>query len=296
MPGEQRQVLRDYALALEGYGLTAKGPVQLGAPFTIIRYQVYDAKGRCDLCRCEHKAGKQATIRDEATRALYSSGTSCLSETLGYNEAALERAVKGRRTVAARISQITGTVFENEREMIEALISAFVGLDPHHPEVLRCLRNLSEMQQHVPLTDQAQERLGQLLDFHALLTEALRRPQQYQDRMQALALDPCHRKQAPVNWDLYRDPAALTVARAEVLKGVMKKARSKRQVPKLQDPAFLPWHFESEAAYLEAARRHYVGQADRGEVRPEILQASYDFEHFNYELVGDEKMPHPHRL
>lgn len=296
MTEEKRQVIRDYALALEGHGQKDKGPVKHGADYTIVRYQVYDAKGRCDLCNCEHKAGKQALIRDEQTKTLYQAGTHCLNECLGYGEADLERAVKGRRSVAARVSQITRKVFENEPEMIEALISAFLALDRHHPEVRRCIANLNAMKDRLPLSEASERRIAAVLDFYALLNEVLTRPERYQDRLQALALDPCHTKNPPLNWEVYQNIPELTVSRVERLKEVMKKANSRRDPIKLPDDHFLPWDYESEGAYLEAARRYYTKLADQGLVRPDTLQASYDFEHFNYELVMGEKVYHPRKL
>ncbi len=90
---------------------------------------------------------------------MYSSGTSCLEETLGYDEAALERAVKGRRTLATRIRHTTGTVFDNEEAMIKSLIQGFIALDPHHQEVLRAIRNLNDFKQYVSLNER-RERTG----------------------------------------------------------------------------------------------------------------------------------------
>ena len=46
---DKRQVIRDYALALESHGQKDKGPIKNGAAYTVVRYQVYDAKGRRDL-------------------------------------------------------------------------------------------------------------------------------------------------------------------------------------------------------------------------------------------------------
>ena len=296
MTEEKRQVVRDYALALEGHARKDKGPIREGSAYTIVRYQVYDAKGRCDLCACEHKAGKQALIRDEQTRTFYQSGTHCLSECLGYSEADLERAVKGRRSVAARVSQITRKVFENEQEMIEALIEAFIALAQHHLEVRRCIANLHAAKDKLPLSEATEKRISAILDFYALLSEALVFPNRYQDRLQALSLDPCHARNPPLNWEVYRNIPELTVSRVERLKEVMKRAKSRRDPIKLPDNRFLPWDYESEASYLAAARSYYIDLADRGVVRPETLQASYDFEHFNYELVMGEKMFHPRRL
>lgn len=296
MTEEKRQVIRDYALALEGHGQKKKGPIKHGAAYTIVRYQVYDAKGRCDLCDCEHKAGKQALIRDEQTKTLYQAGTHCLKECLGYSEADLERAVKGRRSVAARVSRITRKTFENEQEMIEALIGALMALDRHHAEVRKCLANLTAMKDKVPLSEANEQRISAILDFYGLLSEALNFPERYQDRLQALALDPCHTKNPPLNWEVYRDIPGLTVSRVERLKDAMTKAKSRRDPIKLPDDHFLPWDYENEWAYLEAARSYYTNLADQGVVRPETLQASYDFETFNYELVMGEKMHHPRKL
>lgn len=296
MTDDKRQVIRDYTLALESHGQKDKGPIKNGAAYTVVRYQVYDAKGRCDLCDCEHKAGKQALIRDEQTKTLYQSGTHCLKECLGYSEADLERAVKGRRSVAARVSQITRKVFENEQEMVEALIGAFIALDRHHPEVRKCIANLNALKDKLPLSEATEKRISAVLDFYALLSEALSRPNQYQDRLNALALDPCHTKHPPLNWEIYRSITELTVSRVERLKEAMTKAKSRRDPIKLPDNRFLPWDYESEGAYLEAARNYYTELADRGVVRPDTLQASYDFERFNYELVMGEKMYHPRRL
>ncbi|MHA0034219.1 hypothetical protein [Deinococcus sp. PESE-13] len=227
-------MIRDYALALESHGQKDKGPIKNGAAYTVVRYQVYDAKGRCDLCDCEHKAGKQALIRDEQTKTLYQSGTHCLKECLGYSEADLERAVKGRRSVAARVSQITRKVFENEQEMVEALIGAFIALDRHHPEVRKCIANLNALKDKLPLSEATEKRISAVLDFYALLSEALSRPNQYQDRLNALALDPCHTKHPPLNWEIYRSITELTVSRVERLKEAMTKAKSRR------DPGLAP--------------------------------------------------------
>lgn len=296
MTDAKRQVMRDYALTLEAHGQKDKGPIKAGVTYTIVRYQVYDAKGRCDLCNCEHKAGKQALIRDEETTTLYQSGTHCLNECLGYSEADLERAVKGRRGVAARVSAITRRVFENEREMLEDLIGAFITLDRHHPEVRKCISNLSAMLDKLPLNDMTEKRVIGILDFYTLLSEFLAFPERYQDRLNALVLDPRHAKNPPLNWDVYRVASELTVSRVERLKEVMKNAKARPNPIKLPDKQFLPWDYENESAYLQAARDYYTGLADQGAVHPDALQASYDFEHFNYEMVMGEKMYHPRRL
>ena len=296
MTEEKRQVIRDYALTLESQGKKNKGPIKEGSSYTVVRYQVYDAKGRCDLCNTEHKAGKQALIRDDVTRDLYQSGTHCLDECLGYDESDLEAQIKGRRSVAARVSQITRQTYDDEGQMVESFIRAFQSLAPEHPEVVKCINNLNAIHGKLPLSEIAEKRLWELVDFYALLNEAMNDSEKYRDRLQALALDPQHTKHQPLNWEIYHRSEDLTVSRVQRLKEVMKTAKSKRKPIKLPDTRFLPWNYENEELYLEAARRHYTELADAGTVRPETLQASYDFETFNYDVVNGEKMYHPRRM
>lgn len=287
-----RQVIRDYPLSLAKTGQFAKGPIVVDRAYTIIRYQTYDALGRCDLCEHEHKAGKQALIRDEVTGLQYQSGTHCLAECLGCTEGELERAVSGRRVLAARVGRMTKRHFNNEGEMLDTLSQAFSALPADHPEVSRCIASIERYRDCIPLTDDQQERLGVILDFYALLHEATFQPELYQARLRALELDPCHAKQSPVNWALYTDPTALTVARVERLKDVMKAAAKRMRDVKLPDPQFKPWDYDSEADYQAAARAHYTALAERGQVQPDVLQAAYDTQQFNYEIVHGEKMRH----
>lgn len=243
---------------------------------TVIQWELYNDKHRCDQCGYRAKSTRVVLLHNERTGVKFWSAGDCLKH--HFNES-IEEFARGSRLLVRLLDGLISALSLDEEHLadtnsaLRGALAHFRNLEAFScsatEEAVEALRAASEDPQRASrglLDDQ----LRQVMAYVELQEDFRRDPKRFDDRWQALRSHPIAWGRADWPKSLFEkalhNRRNLTLDDIQGLFEALEEVR--RFTPDLRNPAVPPWGFATRDAYHEGLREYYEFQAGIAPVKP----------------------------